>query len=180
MCRAAVFVDIDAVGRYAQVLCLKREAREQLFRRRACCAVGAVEGDLDRLQTVHRRCQMVQIHIHQLRAVVNPADFSVRAGRKLSLLQNQRLNFRLQLVAELEALRREHLDAVMLKRIVGRRNDNACVRLLVYRQIGDRRRRNHAEPYRIAAAGSQSCQKRRFEHVGGNARVLADDDGRLR
>ena len=59
-------------------------------------------------------------------------------------------------------------------------NDDACVRMQIDRQICNGRRRDHAEQNRVAAAGCQSRDERALEHIRGNARVLADDDGWLR
>ena len=68
----------------------------------------------------------------------------------------------------------------MLIRIVRGGNDDARVRVQIDRQICDGRRRHHAEQNRVAAAGRQTCDERALEHIRRNARVLADDDGRLR
>ena len=36
--------------------------------------------------------------------------------------------------------------------------------------------RDHAELYRVTAAGRKTREKRRFQHIRRNARILADDD----
>ena len=100
--------------------------------------------------------------------------------RQTEALCKKLLDARLERVAELKALGREHLDAVVLVRIVRGGDDHARIRVQIDRQICDRRRRDDAKQNRVAAAGRQARDERAFEHVGGNARVLADDDGRLR
>ena len=68
----------------------------------------------------------------------------------------------------------------MLIRVVRGGNDDACVRVQIDCQICDGRRWNNAEQNRVAAAGRQTRDERALQHIRGNARVLADDDGRLR
>ena len=76
---------------------------------------------------------MIQVCVHKPRAVGNSSDLAVRFHRKLALLQNERFDVCLQLVAKLKAARGEHFNAVVLKGIVRRGDHNARVRVLAHR-----------------------------------------------
>ena len=180
MRRAAALVDVDAVRLVIQILHLQRETAEQIPRRGRGRAVRAVDEHAQGLQILHGGGQVVEIILRREAAGHDLADLAVRLDGQLTLAQDQLLDARLERVAELEALGREHLDAVVLVRIVRGGDDHARVRVQIDRQICDRRRRDDAKQDRVAAAGRQARDERAFEHVGGNARVLADDDGRLR
>ena len=122
---------------------------------------------------------MVEIAIHQQPAVHHLTERGMCFDGKRLRLQDERLDLLLQRVAELEALGGEHLDAVVLERIVRCRDHDARVGVRIDRQIRHARRRDHAEAHNVAAAGRQARDERRLEHIRGNARVLADDDRRL-
>ena len=62
---------------------------------------------------------------------------------------------------------------------MARGDDDARVRALENGQVRDRRSRQHAEGHHVAADGADAADERGFEHIGGNARVLADGDDRL-
>ena len=123
---------------------------------------------------------MIEIIFRRKAAGHDLSDPAVRPDGQLALLQNQCLDPRFQRVVQLEALGREHFDAVVLIRIVRGRNNDARVRMQIDRQKRHRRRRDHTQHDRVAAAGRQPRDQRALQHVGGNARILADHDGRLR
>ena len=90
------------------------------------------------------------------------------AGRR----GEQRLDLLLGLVGELAALRVEELDAVVLGRVVRRRDDDAEVE----RQQRDRRRRQHAGEDAVAAGRDDAARERLLELDARRARVAADED----
>ncbi len=91
---------------------------------------------------------------------------------------HQALDLGLHRVGELEAVRPEDLDAVVLIRVVARADDDAGVGAHAHRQIGDGGRRHRSAQDHAAPHGANARRDRRFEHVTGEARVFADDDAR--
>jgi hypothetical protein len=77
-------------------------------------------------------------------------------------------------VRQLGAVLGEELDAVVLERVVRGGNDDAGRQAQRARQVGDRGRRHRAGQHDVDAGGGKAGFQGRFEHVAGNARVLAD------
>ena len=98
------------------------------------------------------------------------------ARRPGPLVAHERLDAILFLVAELEAVRAEQLDAVVGERIVRGRDDGAEARALLAHEPGDARRRQHAGAQREAPGGSDAGAQRVLEHRARAARVAPDDD----
>ena len=92
-------------------------------------------------------------------------------GRRL----HQRLDLALGLVGELVAVGVEQLDAVVGVGIVGGRDHDAEVGAQRAGQHGDRRRRHRPQQEHVHADGGEARHQRRFDHVAGEPRVLADD-----
>ena len=92
--------------------------------------------------------------------------------------EHQRFNLLLQIVAELKALRREDLDAVILVGIVGSRNHHARICMVEHREIRHGRRGQYTKMHRIGAAGTETGDQRTLQHIRGNAGVLAQDNCR--
>ena len=99
MRRAAAVIDVDAVRLVVQILRLQREAAEQIPRRGRGRAVGAVDEHAQRLKPVDSRGQMVEIIFRRKTAGHDLPDPAVRLDGQLAVLQNQRLNARLERVA---------------------------------------------------------------------------------
>ena len=83
----------------------------------------------------------------------------------------QRLDLLLRRVGQLVARRVEELDAVVLGRVVRRRDDDAEVE----REQRDRGRRQHAAEDAVAAGGDDAARERLLELDAGRARVAADE-----
>ncbi len=66
----------------------------------------------------------------------------------------------------------EELDAVVLGRVVGRRDDDPEVE----REQRDRRRRQHAAEHGVPAGGDDAASERLLELGAGPTRVAADED----
>ena len=79
-------------------------------------------------------------------------------------------------VAELVAVRAEQLDAIVGERIVRGGDHHAEVGAHRPRQHRDRRRRHRPEQHDVHADRGEAGDHRRFHHVAGKARVLADHD----
>ena len=79
-------------------------------------------------------------------------------------------------VAELEAVRPEQLDAVVVERIMRGRDHDAEIGAHRARQHADRRRRNRAGEQHVHADRGEAGNQRGLDHVAGEAGVLADED----
>ena len=81
----------------------------------------------------------------------------------------------LELVRELAAVAVEELDAVVLIAVVRGADDHAEVAAEALRHVGDAGRRQRTDQQHVHAGGDESRLERGFEHVAGDARVLADE-----
>ncbi len=115
-------------------------------------------------------------------AVVNaidtlcPAD---RLGRRQThghVLVEHRLDLLFDLVIELEAVRAEELDAVVLVGIVRCRDHHTDIGAQRARQHGHSRRRNRAKKKDVKAGSGEPRDQGVFQHVARQARILADHD----
>jgi len=88
----------------------------------------------------------------------------------------QRLEFGLLLVWQLETVGPEDLDAVVVVRVVGGRDDDAGVATHARGQIGDAGCRKGTGVENEAAHGVDPGSQSRLEHVARAARVFADED----
>ena len=88
----------------------------------------------------------------------------------------QLLDLLFDVVGELEALRAEQLDAVVLEQIVGGGNHHAEIGAHRLGQHRHRRRRHRAEQQHVHADRGESGHHRVFDHIAGKTRILADDD----
>ena len=105
----------------------------------------------------------------------------VRVGRDLDVLDlplvdpgrrgEQLLDLLLGHVRELVPLRVEELDAVVLRRVVRRGDDDAEIE----REQRDRGSRQHAAEDAVAAGGDHAARERLLELDAGGARVAADE-----
>ena len=92
----------------------------------------------------------------------------------LQAVVHQRFDSRLVLVGQLAAVGAEELDAVVLVQIVRGGDHHAHVGAQRTRQHGDGRRRQRAELEHVHADGGEAGDQRGFDHVAGEARILAD------
>ena len=100
------------------------------------------------------------------------------AGDLVGAVQDDILNFFLQLVGELEALPVKDLNAIVLKGVVRSGDDDAGVGLLIQRHPGHRRRRDGSQIQHVGPGGAQPPNQRPFQQVAGDARILADGEQR--
>ena len=82
-------------------------------------------------------------------------------------------------VRELKAFAAEDFDAVVLKGVVRRGDDDAEVRLLAHGEVRHRRRRQDAEGHHVHARRADAGGEGRFQHIRGDARVLTDENKRF-
>ncbi len=77
-------------------------------------------------------------------------------------------------VRQLVAVRGEKFDAVVFEWIVGSRDHDAGLQAQGARKVGDRGRGHRSGKIGVHAGGGQSRLQGGFQHITGNARVLAD------
>ena len=177
--RAALVVDVVAVGLDADLDHLGAQLPQRVGRHLVAGAVGAIDDDAQAVEAdVARQRALGELDVALLRALdaLGAADpvggrQQVR-GRRL----HQRLDLALGLVGELVAVGVEQLDAVVGVGIVGGRDHHAEVGAQRAGEHGDRRRRHRAEQEHVHADRREARHQRRFDHVAGEPRVLADDD----
>ena len=99
------------------------------------------------------------------------ADLASRFGE---IAVHQLFDLQLDVVGQLVAVRAEQLDAVVVVRIVRGRDHHAEVGAHRAGQHGDRRRRHRAGQQHVHADRGEAGHHRVFDHVAGEAGVLAD------
>ena len=92
-------------------------------------------------------------------------------------VDDEGLNLVFHGVGQLEALAVEDLDAVVLRRVVRGRDDDAAVAVQLAHEQRDSGCRDDAGQKRCAAHRHDAGRHGRFQHVARKARVLADEDG---
>ena len=142
--------------------------------RRAVCAI---DDDLQSVQASTARKARLGCFDVPPGGVVKSRRATKRLGCRQSVCKpavHQALDFQLGLVGELGAIGSEQLDAVVLVRIVGSRDHHAEIGTQRSGEHGDRRRRDRPEKGHVHAGTDQAGGQRRFDHVTGQPRVLAD------
>jgi len=144
------------------------------------CSVGAVHHDFQTGKIrVGRRRQI--IHIAKLGIVIGahrPESRAFRTRQLVGVHVHQPLNFQFGLVGQFEPVAAEKFDAVVLHRIMRCGDHDAGVRTHDTRQIGDARRRHHAEPDDVGADRQKSRRQGGFQHIAGYSRILSDQHRR--
>jgi hypothetical protein len=84
------------------------------------------------------------------------------------------LDFALDVIGQLEPVRTEELDAVVLKGIVRGADHDPGIGAHAGGDEGDGRRRQRADQHDVGAGGDDARLERTLEHVAGQAGVLAD------
>ncbi len=173
--RADPGVDVESVWRGADRDHLRAQLAEQQRRNVVGRAVRAVQHHLQPAQVeAARHAGLAELDV--------AADRVARAHRLAQALGFHRGERRVERgfdralggVVELLALGGEELDAVVVVRIVRGADHDAGVGAERTGQERDRRGRHRPEQLHIGPGGDQPGLQRRFEHVAGNARVLAD------
>ena len=182
MGRTAVDVDVGAVEVVVDDRDVSSQPAQSFGRGEARGAVGGIEGNGDPLEGhtlgLDRVDGMLDVDFH---GVFNGNDRAHRiAGNAVGHRQTagHRVVFHLlfKVDRQLEAFAVEELDAVVFRRVVGRRNHDAPVGVELARKEGHRRRGNHAEGEHRAARRHDAGVEGGFEHVARKARVLAHGD----
>ncbi len=164
--RAAADVDVRSVRVVADRFDVGAELRERVGRDAGVRAVRAVDRDAQAGQVGAEALEHVlEVALHSDADTVDLA--AARRGRV-----EQRLDLLLRRVGELASLAVEELDAVVLRRVVRRRDDDAEVEA----EQRDRGSRDDAGEDRRAARGDDAACERLFELRARRARVASDED----
>ena len=178
MGRAALGVDVEAVGADADRRDLGAQLVEHLWRNLVGGPVGAIDDHLQAVEVQEaRKAGLGDLDVAGL-GVIDPAHAAEVAGGHQTLLQalvHMGLDLQLADVAELVAVRAEQLDAVVGKGIVRGADHHAQVRAHGAGHHGHGGRRQRAEQPHVHAHAGEAGDQRRFDHVARQAGVLADD-----
>ena len=177
---AHALVDVLAVRLNADKGALCAQTGEQLLCHCCGCAVCTVDADVQAGQVaVDGLVQVIHIVLQAVIAAVHTAHLGT--GLQLNaraVVVNVDLDLVLHLVRQLIAGTGKDLDAVELHRIVGGRDHDAGIGIVLAHQIGHSGRWQNAQTFHIrthaAQTGGQGC----FQHIAGLAGVLADQDAR--
>ena len=110
-------------------------------------------------------------------AVVNAlgaADLGAGSKALFQARRHQAFDFHFDIVRQFLAVGAEELDAVILIQIVRGCDHHPDIGAQAARQYGDGRRRQGTELEHIHADGGEARHQRGFDHVAGQARILAD------
>ncbi len=174
---AAAAVDVEAVGRHAD-----RDDRGAEFPQHGRCdaigrAMRAIDDDLQPAQPqATREARLGNFDIAAGGVVeARGAAQRYRGGQAMAhVARHQRLDLGLGVVAELEPVGTEQLDAVVLIGIVRGGDHHPEIGAQAAGQHGDRRRRQRPDQGYVHAGADEPCGECRLHHVAGQPRVLAD------
>ena len=172
----AAIVDIAAIGRAAHGHDLGTQVRQHPRAHLVGGAVGAVDHDLHARKihaAGHRRgAEGLIVRAHLVHAH-GPAQLPRLARHRTA--RQLRLDLLLELIRELAALVIKKLDAVVIVGIVRGADHDPEPAFELARQIGDAGSRQRPDEHHIHTGGHEARLQRRFKHVAGQARVLADE-----
>jgi hypothetical protein len=180
--RPAVAVDVVAVGSVME----DGDPGPGRGEDRRSDAVGRAVGDVDddvetrRVSRAGQLSPVIHVPPEQVAGVERPAEPVRRGSRQLVGAPDQRLELILERVVELQPVPVEHLETVVLGRIVRGRDHDPRLERALGGQEGERRGRDHPHLVDVDAKAGGARRDRGNEHVPGTARVLADHDGARR
>ena len=177
---AAFVVDVGTVGVDADGDHLGAQLPQNLGRNLVGGAVGAIDDDLQPVQPQAPREGVLDEFDVAAGLVAQPAG-PAQAGGVRQLLAvavlDDRLDRRFDRIGQLEPVRSEQLDAVVLVRVVRGRDHDAQIGPQRAGQHGHGRGRQWPEQDHVQAHGDEPGGQRRFDHVAGQAGVLTDHHG---
>ena len=180
---AAVAVDVGAVGGVAEDEDFRAQFAQDAGGGLVGGAVGAVHHDAHAVegQALGER-SLCELDVTAQR-VVNADGFADLRGGGADALdvaaEDEAFDPRLDGFGQLEAVRAEELDAVIIVGIVRGGDDDAGVRAQRARGVSDARGGQRADEEHVHAHAEDAGAEGVLEHVAGEAGVLADDDAVL-
>lgn len=176
--RPAAVVDVAAVRLVADDVHVRAEAAEDLRRHAIGGPVRAVEQDTAPLQVERLEARVQRAEIVLLRAVQR-ADAADPVRRRGDVVVEACLDRGLRVVGELEAVRREELDAVVGERIVRRADDRGEIEPVAAHEQRRRRRGQHAAEQDLGPRARRARGQCGLEHLTGFAGVPDDEHPRV-
>ena len=178
--RAAVGIDIIAVGLRVHDEGLRAERVEHALRDRPGSAVRAVQAHLHVLKAeARKRDQVADVAVPARHVVHGAADVRALRERHLDLSVDVLLDLQERLLVHLLAVAVYDLNSVIVIRVVRSRDHDAAVEVVRAGNVGNGRRRRHVHDVGVRARGHQARAERVLEHVRRSSGVLADHDLRL-
>ncbi len=178
MRRAAVAVDVETVRRHADPNHLRAEFRQHGRRNPVGGTIGAIDDDFEVAEIEAAGCRCLDgLDVSALH-VVQPLGAPDRRGvreRHVRRRHHERLDPALDGIRQLESVRAEQLDAVVLVRIVRSRDHHADIGTHRSRQEAHGGRRDRPQEKDIDAHRQEAGRQRLLQHVARQARILADD-----
>ena len=178
--RAAVPVDVRAVGFIADDIRVRAERVEDVLRHHPRAAVGAVQTNLHALVRVRGQAdEIADVAVAAGGIVLRAADVRARGKRDLQIAVEIVLDLVNDALLHLFTGAVEQLDAVVRKRIVARADHDATVKIVRTDDVGHARRRRHVHEIGVCARGRQAGRQGIFKHIAGSAGIFADHDRAL-
>ena len=180
MRRAAVAVDVRAVGRIADDIRIRAERVEDILCHHPRAAVGAVKADLHPLVRVRGQAdEITDVAVAAGGIVLRAADVRARSKRDLQIAVEIVLDLVNDALLHLFTGAVEQLDAVVRKGIVARADHDAAVKIVRTDDVGHARRRCDVHEIGVRARGRQAGGQRIFKHIAGSTGIFADHDRAL-
>ena len=176
---AVAGVDVGAVRSNANRRNVRAQLGEHLGRHGVGGAVGAVHHQLQAAQMQAALYgALAELDVAAARVVDAERPAQVPRTHGPQRLRHLLLDGALAGVRQLVAFGIEDLDAVVVEGVVRGADDDAGVRAQGAGEIGDGRRRDGAKQVHVHAGRDEPRLQQRFDHVAGDAGVLADQHQR--
>ena len=176
---SAFLVDVESVGLDADRNDIGAQFPQRFRHHLVGGAVGAIDHHAQAVEAeVARQRALGEFDVAVMDAV-DAAGAAETGALRQPLVERfieQLLDLLLDVVGQLEALRAEQLDAVVLEQVMRGGNHHAEIGAHRLGQHRHRRRRHRAEQQHIHADRGEAGHHRVFDHVAGKPRILADDD----
>ncbi len=178
--RAAVDVDVKAVGRVVDHVGLGAQGVKDRACDRRSRAVCAVQANLEALQRkAAARDKACDVAVAALHVVNGAANVVLGGQRNLATSVDVLLDELKDVLVHLEALAVDQLNAVIGVGVVRGGDHNAAVKRAVDNLVGNAGRWNNVQHVGVAARSHQTRDKSALEHVARAAGVLTNDDAGL-
>ena len=175
---AARMIYVESIGADAGGHHLSAELPQHGGRDLVGSAMGAIDGNAQAIEAEALREAGLGGFDVAARRILEPARAPQPGRPREGIGQvpglHQRLDLGFLRVGELQAIRAEQLDAVILIGVVARRYHHPEIRAQAAREHGDGRRGQGPDDHHIHARADEAGGECRFQHVPRQARILAD------
>ena len=169
--------EIDRREKDIENLCLRILLRQQPVARDLRTVSSALKmiTDMERIGD-----QAADIAVPSCGIIDGASDILLRRKRKFSdLAVNVCLDLLLNLSLHLVSRAVDHLDSVVIKRIVAGGNHDPAVKIIGSYNIGDAGRGRDMEQVCVRSGCRDPCRQGVLKHIAAPSRILADHDSRL-